>query len=175
MNRKELARNSNKAFKNLEVIRKYFASVKTMDSSAVSKRAFNTGQIMALWHNDGKLTIGGKPLGKEYSYSGRNEISSFYKRRARGVDGEFALNVSSIDVANAKSPEHVVASGLRYVVTHKDEGLQVPFTHNFTLRDGRITDLKIHVGTPAKSEIAPLGTLQVEDLGRLSAMAWMVA
>lgn len=91
------------------------------------------------------------------------------------MNGEIALNLSSIEVANAKTADHVVASGLRYVVTHGEEGLQVPFTHNFFLRDGRIADLKIHVGAPAKSDIAPMGLLKVEDLGRLAAMAWMVA
>jgi hypothetical protein len=175
MDRREIARKSLQPFNNLGIVKRYFASVKTMDRAATSNKRFDTDRIMTLWHDDGKLTISGKPLGGEHSFSGANEISTFYERRAKGVDGEIAINVSSIEVANAKSAEHVVASGLRYVVTHKEEGLQVPFTHNFTLRDGRIIDLKIHVGTPAKSEIAPLGALQVEDLGRLSAMAWMVA
>lgn len=175
MDRREIHRKSLQPFNNLEIVKKYFASVKMMDKAAVSSKEFDTSQIMTLWHEDGNLTISGKPLGKDSFFAGAKEISLFYERRAKGVDGELSTNVSSIEVANAKSAEHVVASGVRYVVTHKEEGLQVPFTHNFTLREGRITDLKIHVGTPAKSEIAPLGALQVEDLGRLSAMAWMVA
>ncbi|WP_162937773.1 nuclear transport factor 2 family protein [Indioceanicola profundi] len=175
MDRKEIVRKSLQPFNNIETIRKYFSAVKTMDRAAVANKKFDTGRIMALWHEDGKLTIGGKPLGGDHSYSGADEISGFYERRAKGVDGEIAVNVSSIEVANAKSADHVVASGLRYVVTHKEEGLQVPFTHNFTLRDGRIAELRIHVGTPAESKIAPLGALQIEDLGHLSAMAWMVA
>ena len=175
MDRKEIARKGLQPFSNLDVVKRYFASVKAMDRAAVANRGFETDRIMALWHEDGKLTIGGKPIDGEHYFSGSKEISNFYERRAKGVDGEIAVNVSSIEVANAKSADHVVASGLRYVVTHKEEGLQVPFTHNFTLRDGRIAELKIHVGTPARSDIAPLGALQVEDLGRLSAMAWMVA
>lgn len=175
MDRREIARKSLQPFDNLAVVKKYFAAVKTMDQAATSNKTFDTDRIMALWHDDGNLTISGKPLGGEHSFSGARELSKFYKQRAKGVDGEIAVNVSSIEVANAKSSDHIVASGLRYVVTHNEEGLQVPFTHNFTLRDGRITELKIHVGTPAKSEIAPVGALRVEDLGRLSAMAWMVA
>lgn len=171
----DVARRSLKPFDNLGLVRKYFAAVKEMDRAAVADRPFNTGKIMALWHDDGHLTIGGKPLDGEHSYSGGREISSFYERRANGVNGEIRVNISGIDVANAKNAEHVTASGLRYVVTRGDEGLQVPFTHNFTIRDGRITDLKIHVGVPAKSEIAPVGRLQIEDMGRLAAMAWMVA
>jgi len=175
MDRREILRNSLEPFDNLNVVKKYFAAVKVMDRAAVANKSFDTDRIMALWHDDGKLTIGGEPLGGEHSFSGANDISAFYKRRVKGVGGEIAVNISSIRVANSKSVDHVVASGLRYVVTQKEEGLQVPFTHNFTLRDGRITELSIHIGTPAKSEIAPLGALRVEDLGRLSAMAWMVA
>lgn len=175
MNRRDLTRDSLKPLNNLDIVRRYFASVKAMDRAAVTSKSFDTDRIMALWHDDGQLTIGGKPLGGEHSFAGAKEISSFYESRVKGVDGEIAYNVSSIEVANAKSADHVVASGLRFVVTHKEEGLQVPFTHNFIMRGGRIASLKIHVGAPSKSEIAPLGALQVEDLGRLSAMAWMVA
>lgn len=175
MNAREISRRSLQPFNNLDVIKKYFAAVKKMDSSAVADRSFDTDRIMSLWHEDGTLTIGGKPLGEERRYSGTRELSGFYRRRAKGVNGEIAINVSGIDVANAKSADHVTASGLRYVVNRRKEGLQVPFTHNFTLRDGRIADLRIHVGTPARSEIAPVGALQIEDMGRLAAMAWMVA
>jgi hypothetical protein len=171
----DVSRRSLEPFDNLGIIKKYFAAVKTMDRAAVADSKFDTGKIMALWHQDGHLTIGGKPLGGERNYSGGREISSFYERRAKGVNGEIAVNISGIDVANAKSADHVTASGLRYVVTRKNEGLQVPFTHNFTLKDGRISDLKIHVGVPAASEIAPQGRLKIEDMGRLAAMAWMVA
>jgi ketosteroid isomerase-like protein len=171
----DLARSNLVPFDNLAVIRKYFAAVKAMDKAATSQKAFDTGRIMALWHADGRLSISGKPIGEEKSYRGSREIAGFYKQRAKGVHGEIAVNASAVDVANAKSADHVVASGVRYVVTHEDEGLQIPFTHNFTMRDGRIAELRIHVGTPAKSEVAPLGNLNVEDMGRLSAMAWMVA
>lgn len=175
MPRKEIARNSLEPFSNLDVIKKYFAAVKAMDRAAVASKDFDTSRIMSLWNSDGKLTIAGKPLEGEHAYSGKREIAAFYKKRAKGVPGEIAVNLSSIEVANAKSSDRVAASGLRYVVTHQEEGLQVPFTHNFTMRDGLISELRIHVGTPARSEIAPLGALKVEDLGRLSAMAWMVA
>jgi ketosteroid isomerase-like protein len=171
----DLARSNLVPFDNLAIIKKYFAAVKAMDKAAVSQKAFDTDRIMALWHGDGRLTIGGKPIGDDKSYRGSREIAGFYKQRARGVPTEIAVNASAVDVANAKSADHVVASGVRYVVTHDDEGLQVPFTHNFTMRDGRIAELRIHVGAPAKSEVAPLGNLKVEDMGRLSAMAWMVA
>lgn len=175
MNAREIARKSLQPFDNLGVIKNYFAAVKAMDSAAVADRPFDTKRIMGLWHEDGTLTIGGKPLGKDHRYAGARELSGFYRRRAKGVNGEIAVNISGIDVANAKSAEHVTASGQRYVVNRKEEGLQVPFTHNFTLRDGRIADLKIHVGVPTRSEIAPVGGLEVEDMGRLAAMAWMVA
>lgn len=175
MNAREISRRSLQPFNNLDVIKKYFAAVKAMDRAAVADRPFDTKRIMALWHENGTLTIGGKPLGEDHRYCGARELSRFYQRRARGVNGEIAVNISGIDVANAKTADHVTASGQRYVVNRREEGLQVPFTHNFTLRDGRIADLRIHVGAPTRSDIAPVGALQVEDMGRLAAMAWMVA
>lgn len=175
MNAREISRRSLQPFNNLDVIKRYFAAVKAMDSAAVADRPFDTDKIMSLWHEDGSLTIGGKPIGKDHRYSGARELSGFYRRRAKGVNGEIAVNISGIDVANAKSADHVTASGQRYVVNRRKEGLQVPFTHNFTLRDGRISELRIHVGAPSRSQIAPVGGLQIEDMGRLAAMAWMVA
>ena len=175
MDRKQLESKSLEPFDNLGIVKKYFSAVKAMDKATQAQRKFDTGKIMSLWQADGKLTIGGKPIGEDKSYAGQSQIESFYQHRAKGVHEKIAVNLSTIDVANAKSSGHIVASGQRYVVNHKNEGMQVPFTHNFTLNQGKIAELKIHIGSPATSEIAPLGTLAVEDMGRLAAMAWMVA
>ena len=172
---RDLSRRSLGPLDNLSVIRRYFAAVKSMDGSAVRGRKFNTERIMKLWNPKGQLKIRGKETVGEHSFSGAREISSFYVNRARGVDGQFKTNLSKIDVANAKNGEHVVVSGIRYIVTRQGEGLQAPFTHNFKLEDGKITALDIHVGKPGESKLAPIGELQIEDLGKLSAMAWMVA
>ncbi|MCG7978419.1 MAG: hypothetical protein N0E58_09850 [Candidatus Thiodiazotropha endolucinida] len=175
MDIKELSENSLGPFDNLALIRRYFANVKAMDAKTLEGDGFDVGEIMELWHKDGMLRIRGRDSIGEKTFKGAEEISSFYINRTRGVDGALSSNLSKIDVANAKNSEHVVASGIRYIVTKNGEGLQAPFTHNFILNDGKIESLDIHVGKANKSEIAPLGALQIEDMGRLSAMAWMVA
>ena len=68
-----------------------------------------------------------------------------------------------------------MASGRRYVISENGEGMEVPFTHAFEMDGRRIKTLRIRVGDPQKSEIAPSGSLEIEDMGRLAAMAWMVA
>jgi hypothetical protein len=174
MDVKELSRGSLGPFDNLAVIRRYFSAVKSMDAKALKGTKFDVGTILDLWHRDGQLRIRGEAIG-ERKFNGHKEMRGFYANRTHGADGAFSANLSRVNIANAKNHEHVTVSGVRYVVNKQGEGLQAPFTHNFDLKDGKIVGLEIHVGKAEKSEVAPLGTLKVEDLGRLSAMAWMVA
>jgi hypothetical protein len=125
MDRKQILQKSLEPFDNVAVVKRYFSAVKAMDRSALAKRNFNTDRIMALWHDEGRLTISGKPMG-EHSFSGAGEISTFYERRAKGIGGEISVNISSIQVANAKNSEHVVASGQRYVVTASQPTVRPP-------------------------------------------------
>lgn len=162
-------------FDNLGLIKRYFAAIGEMDRAAVAEEGYDVGEVMSLWDPDGRLTIRGKDTVGEHEFNGAKEIAGFYEKRSRGFGGAFKVNLSAIDVANAKNREHITASGVRYMVTGEESGLQAPFTHNFKLKDGRIASLDIHVGSPGETELAPLGALRVEDLGRLSAMAWMVA
>jgi ketosteroid isomerase-like protein len=162
-------------FDNIALIRRYFAAVKAMDQNALKGSPVEPKAIMALWDKGGELAIHGPdPIG-ERRFKGTRELQGFYARRARGVDGELKINLSKVNTAQSKSGEQVTVSGSRYVVARSGEGMQVPFAHKFTIADGRITALEISVGKAAETEIAPLGTLGVTDLGRLSAMAWMVA
>ena len=162
-------------FDNLDLVRRYFAAIGDMDKAAVAEEKYDLDDIMSLWCDDGHLTIRGKDTVGEYSFEGAKDIAGFYEKRTRGFGGNFRINLSSINVANSKNRDHITASGVRYMVTRDDAGLQAPFTHNFKLKDGKITALDIHVGTPGGTELAPVGALRVEDMGRLSAMAWMVA
>ncbi len=175
MNINDLSSHRLEPFDNLDLIKRYFALIGDMDRAAVAEEKFGVDDIMSLWHEDGRLTIRGKETVGEHEYQGADQIAEFYQRRARGVGGEFKVNLSSIEVANSKNREHITASGVRYMVTRDETGVQAPFTHNFRLKDGQITSLDIHVGSPGETELAPVGALRVEDMGRLSAMAWMVA
>ena len=162
-------------FDNLDLIKRYFATIGDMDKAAVAEEKYDLDAIMALWHEDGQLTIRGKDTVGEHNFEGSKDIAGFYEKRTRGFGGNFRINLSSIDVANSKNRDHITASGVRYMVTRDEAGLQAPFTHNFKVKDGKIAALDIHVGTPGETELAPVGALRVEDMGRLSAMAWMVA
>lgn len=175
MSIQSLRKGSLEPFDNLALIKRYFAAVKSMDQKAVAGTPFQVDAILALWNSDGELFIHGPaPLG-EQRFKGTKELRRFYANRARGVDGEFKVNLSRVNVANAKSGEQVRVSGARHVVTKDGEGLQVPFAHDFRMSGGRIDALEITVGKAGPTEAAPLGALNVQDLGRLSAMAWMVA
>jgi ketosteroid isomerase-like protein len=170
-----LRKSSLEPFDNLALIRRYFAAVKAMDQNALKGTPVEPKTIMALWDKGGQLAIHGPdPIG-EKQFRGTKELSGFYSRRARGVDGELKVNLSRVNTAQSKSGEQVTVSGSRYVVAKSGEGMQVPFAHKFTIADGKITHLEISVGKAGPTEIAPIGALDVADLGRLSAMAWMVA
>ena len=170
-----LRKSSLDPFDNLALIRRYFAAVKTMDRNALKGTAIEPDAIMSLWNDTGELAIHGPdPIG-ERRFSGSTEVKDFYSRRARGVHGELSVNLSKVNTAQSKSGEQVTVSGSRYVVGKSGEGMQVPFAHKFTIAEGRISALEITVGKAGPTDLAPLGTLSVTDLGRLSAMAWMVA
>jgi ketosteroid isomerase-like protein len=175
MDIKSLRKSSLDPFDKVAMIKKYFAAVKSMDSNALAGKRVDVDSILRLWGEKGTLTIKGpQPLG-EQTFKGVKQLRGFYENRARGVDGVFKVNLSSINSAAARSAEQVLVAGARYVVNAAGEGMQIPFSHNFTISEDQITQLQITVGKAGKTNIAPLGTLSVQDLGRLSAMAWMVA
>lgn len=175
MSIKALRKNSLEPFDNLSLIKRYFAAVKSMDQKAVTGKPFEVDAILKLWNEGGQLFIHGPdPIG-ERRFKGTRELSRFYANRARGASGAFSVNLSKINVANAKNSEQVLVSGSRYVVNKEKEGMQVPFAHNFRLSSGKIDALEITVGKAGPTDIAPIGSLTVKDLGRLAAMAWMVA
>lgn len=162
-------------FDSLSLTNRYFEAVKAMDGKAERTRKGGVSSVMKLWAEDGKLRITGPdPIG-DREYGTPDEIRGFYERRGKGIDKFLSANVSRVNVANAKSAEHITISGTRYVVNTRGEGLQVPFTHNFDVRDGHIVGLHINIGKPAATEVAALGALKIEDMGKLAAVAWMVA
>jgi hypothetical protein len=117
---------------------------------------------------------GPDPIG-EHRFKGPKELKAFYANRARGVSGALKVNLSQVNTASGKSSEQVLVAGSRYVVNGAGEGMQVPFAHKFRMDGGKIKGLEITVGKAGPTDIAPLGALGVKDLGRLAAMAWMVA
>lgn len=171
----DLKRRALKPFDSLQLAKRYFAAVKSMDAAAPATRKSGIAAVMRLWSPQGTLRITGPdPIG-EQSFSDPAAIRRFYAERGKGVHDVLDVNVSTVGVANAKSPERLTISGTRYVVNTKGEGMEVPFTHNFDIEGSRIRSLHINIGQARASEVAPIGSLGVEDMGRLAAMAWMVA
>ena len=84
-NRSKIVGDSLRPFKNLDIVRKYFAAVKAMDRAALGGAGFDSAKVMRLWHRDGTLTIAGRPLGGKHAYQGAKDIKSFYARRIKGV------------------------------------------------------------------------------------------
>lgn len=170
-----LRKSSLDPFKRLSLIKRYFTEVKSMDQKAVAGKPYEVDAILKLWNEGGELFIHGpEPIG-ERRFKGTKKLAEFYTNRAKGARGTFQVNLSKVNVANAKGDEQVLVSGARYVVNKNKEGMQVPFAHSFRMASGKIDALEITVGKAAPTDIAPIGTLSVKDLGRLSAMAWMVA
>ncbi len=161
---------------NMAKIRQYFQVIKQLDGMITKGQQTNVKGILRLWDAAGELTLTGPdPIG-QHVFRGGEELAKFYTQRGTGIAGHISTQFARVTVANAKSAEHVVVSGIRYVVNSKGEGMQAPFTHNFVLNDrGQIQSLHINVGQPSVSEVADPGSLKIEDMGRLAAMAWMVA
>jgi hypothetical protein len=175
MDIKSIRKESLNPFNNVALIKRYFSSVKLMDTSAVAGKKFSVDPIMKLWADDGELVLQGPdPIG-EHRFKGPKELKAFYANRARGVSGALKVNLSQVNTASGKSSEQVLVAGSRYVVNGAGEGMQVPFAHKFRMDGGKIKGLEITVGKAGPTDIAPLGALGVKDLGRLAAMAWMVA
>ena len=175
MKRVDVNRGSLKPFAQMNVIGRYFKAVKKMDKGALKGQDVDVDGILKLWKADGVLTLHGPSPIDDQKFHGSKDLASFYQRRTKGVDRGLSFNTSRVSVANAKGNDHLVVSGRRFVISEKGEGMEVPFTHKFTMNGSHIQELHIHVGTPTSTELAPQGSLDVEDMGRLAAMAWMVA
>jgi hypothetical protein len=163
---------------NLSKINRYFKLVAKMDKANIKSKMPPVKNIMEMWSKEGVLEItGDKKFGK-HSFKGQKELSAFYEKRARGIPDTFRRMV--LNMAGAKSVARnegrAVANGVRHLLTRDGQGLAVPFSHDFSFDDnGLITSLHINIGKPNESPIAPQGNLDIKDMGKLAAVAWMVA
>lgn len=163
---------------NLTTINQYFKLVARMDKANLRSKTPPIDNILKLWSKKGQLKISGpKPMG-EHAFKGEKHLADFYENRSRGIPETFRRMI--LDMAGAKSVskgEHrAVANGVRHLLTTEGEGLAVPFSHDFMFDDdGQITALSINIGKPGASPIAPQGALEIQDMGKLAALAWMVA
>jgi hypothetical protein len=155
----------------------YFEQVQVLDYEIATGGQFDPTALMALWDPQGVLTLVGPPPIGTRTFTGAGEISEFYRKRASGTIGK-ELNevVWNLDATGASADGALTVRGTRYMVDTNNQGFEVTFQHNFRLNpNGSIKSLVLHVDDPRPTRFAPLGTLSVHDMGRLTSVAWMVA
>lgn len=166
----------------MSAVQKYFEAVLMLDDGALNSKSKAVKQaisgFMEIWSPEGKLTITGpEPIGLR-EYRGQAEIQSFYARKGEG----FANLIGGSQMPKAftnisvTSNSQAIISGHRTVAAPDGEGMDIAFTHNFHFEDdGKIGSLHLHVGDPEKSAMVPMCNLSIQDMGKLAAVAWMVA
>jgi hypothetical protein len=156
----------------------YFEQIQLLDYEARGGGGkFDPGVMMSLWDPDGMLTIvGPEPLGTR-TFRGQKEISDFYQNRAAGtISKELSEMVWNLESTVAAGDGALTVRGTRYLVDSRGRGFEVSFQHNFRLNtDGSIKSLVLQVDDPRRSQFIPLRRLSVQDMGRLTSLAWMVA
>lgn len=161
---------------NLAAVRRYFREIQRLDRAAMAGQPVDVGAIMRLWAADSQLVLTGPEAIGKHEFSCYKDLAGFYEGRANGVPKLLSTLFARVNVVNAKSGQHIVASGVRYAVNSRGEGIEAPFTHNFKFdARGRISSLHINIGQPGPTELAPQGRLSIQDMGELARAAWMVA
>lgn len=167
------------------LVRSYFSHIKDLRSGKPGA----VEALVELWDPDGTFEFAGSPP-VTGTFHGANAIHALYQNRFRsngmkmrfdagaaGAPGqEVALGVVDTDVGGVKQVGHKVVAGWTTTMGTQDgRGFQVSGSHTFTIRNGKITDLKIVVSPrPHAAPNLKLDGLAVEDIGRLALAAWAV-
>jgi hypothetical protein len=161
---------------NVATVVSYFDQVLAMDQAAMNRLPYDVLGLVLLWAPDGQLTLEGTPDFGSHVYNGQAELTQFYTDRQNGQADTFSMDNKASPTPLATGPDDVQATGYRHLVNHSGEGFKISYTHNFHFRpDGKIQSLHVQVGPPEPTDLAPIGSLTMQDMGRLSVVAWMVA
>ena len=174
-----------KSKSNEEIVHEYFQHVSDLRSGKEGA----VEALMNLWDADGTFEFAGSPP-VTGTFHGRNAIHVLYKNRflangmkfhlepdkAGAARHDVALGVVSTDVGRVRARDHKIVAGWTTTMGTQDgRGFQVSGSHTFTLRDGKITNLKVVVSPrPDTAPNLKLDGLAVEDIGRLALAAWAV-
>jgi ketosteroid isomerase-like protein len=147
---------------------------------------------MGLWDPDGVFEFVGSPpvVG---SFHGAMAIRTLYMNRVKAggmqlllqgsdreqggrAQQEAALGLVDTQVHRVREVEGKIVAGWTTVIGTRDgRGFQVSGSHSFTLREGRISHLKVVVSPkPDEARDLSLENLSVVDIGRLALAAWPV-
>ncbi|BCJ56072.1 hypothetical protein Asp14428_75470 [Actinoplanes sp. NBRC 14428] len=171
---------------NEETVRTYFELIRGLRTGVDG----SIEKLTALWDPDGVFEFAGTPP-VTGTFTGLNAITVLYRNRfaASGMplrlqgaakedeSLETALGVVETDVHRVRvlDDDRVVAGWTTVIGTADRKGFQVSGSHAFTLKDGRITHLRVVV-SPKPEDTAGFDreALSVDDIGRLSLAAWAV-
>jgi hypothetical protein len=168
-----------------DVVKRYFELIRALRAGDPS----SVDALMSLWDDDGTFEFKGPPplVG---TFRGAMAIRTLYHNRLKangmplslemksGGQQDVLLGVVDTDVTNIRRDGARVLAGWRTTIgTQQNQGYDVPGSHIFTFKGGKIKSLRVSVSAkPAASRIAhlDLAKLAVSDVGRLSLAAWAV-
>lgn len=176
-----------KDFDDLEkIVKQYFENIRALrkgDRDAIRK-------LVDMWDVDGVFEFAGAPP-LQGKYVGRTAILTLYSNRFRangmalklestaGKEREHhdvALGIVDTKVLRIRShDERIIAGWSTEIGTNDKRGFAVAGSHTFSIKDGRITNLRIVVSPkPEKVDSLRMEGLTVNDIGRLALAAWPV-
>lgn len=175
-----------------DLVHKYFDLIRELRTGVEGAPE----RLRELWDPDGVFEFAGSPP-VTGTFTGINAITVLYQNRfaangmplrlqglhdeqdaedaERGI--ETALGIVETDVHRVRvlDDERAVAGWTTVIGTRDRHGFQVSGSHSFTFKDGKISRLRIVVSPkPDPTEQFDLSALSVDDIGRLSLMAWAV-
>ena len=171
---------------NEKLVKTYFSYIHDLRTGVPG----SVEKLVDLWTQDGTFEFAGSPpvVG---SFHGRAAIQALYKNRfaankmpiALEMDASkpaperhAALGVVETEVNHIRHRDgHIIAGWTTVMGTVDGRGFQVPGSHTFTFKEGKISSLKIVVSPkPEEAKNLKLSNLGVEDVGRLALAAWAV-
>lgn len=149
--------------------------------------------IMSLWDNDGCLILAGAPKapGWPKRYKDCDSIAGRYSNLLEAQGKSFKLSDEKSMVSLSSIKERIrnislkgnvaTATVVASVSTNEDtsRGFEIEGNFTFTLNNGKIAQLIENVdwsdAVDSRIEKVKIGDLNIDDIGRLTLMAWAIA
>jgi hypothetical protein len=165
------------------IVHRYFEMIRDLRNG----KEESVDALMDLWDDKGTFEFAGAFSG---AFKGALAIRTLYHNRLRANGASFTLETKnrSVDVtlgtvdtqiAKIRKDGNRALVGWRTVVaTGEKHGFDVPGSHVFTFKGGKIAKLRVSVSSkPMQSELLKglsMASLTTASLGHLSQMAWAV-
>ncbi len=169
-----------------KIVKQYFENIRALRKGDKQ----SVGRLVDMWDADGVFEFAGAPP-LQGKYVGRTAILTLYSNRfhANGMSlklestsgkerehRDVALGIVDTEVQRIKSHDGKIIAGWSTRIGTSDErGFAVAGSHTFTIRDEKISSLRVVVSPkPEKVENLRMEGLTVNDIGRLALAAWPV-